>query len=112
MKELKSIFTGDMDKCFLTGITQNIERHHVFGSFNRNLSEKYDFIVPLHRSVHPNGASCSDKNWLELDHFLKRMCQEYYMKNIGTREEWYSEFGRYYDDRTNEKVWLREKFKW
>lgn len=31
---------------------------------------------------------------------------------IGTREDWYNEFGRFYDDRTNENVWLNGKFEW
>lgn len=27
-KKLWSIFTDDMDKCFVTGVTVHIERHH------------------------------------------------------------------------------------
>ena len=107
-KMLKSIFTDDMDRCIVTGMTSHIERHHIFGAFNRNRSEKYNFIAPLHSSVHPNGAFCNDLNWTELDHFLKRMGQMNYEMYIGTREEWLEEFGRYYDDRDNEGVWLNE----
>lgn len=97
MKKLFSIFTDDMDKCIVTGRTDHIERHHVFGAFNRNRSEKYGFIAPLHASVHPNGAFCTAENWKELDGWMKAYCQEYFLKNIGNREEWYNEFGRFYD---------------
>ena len=109
MKELKSIFTDDMNKCLVTSAMTNIERHHVFGGANRKLSEKYNFIAPLHVSVHPNGAFCTDKNWRDLDHWLKRKCQEYYIENIGTRQDWYNEFGRFYDDRCDENVWLNKE---
>lgn len=111
MKRLHSIFTEDMDKCYITGMTQNIERHHVFGGRMglKGKSEKYGFVVPLHRSVHPNGAWVADDNWKDLDHWLKRKCQEWYMKNVGSRNEWYMEFGRFYDDRTDENVWKNRK---
>lgn len=115
MKKLWSIFT-DEDKCFVTGVTVELERHHVFGGMQgfRKKSEKYGFVVPLHKSVHPNGAFRTDKNWTELDHWLKRKCQEYYIEvaKLGSREDWYEEFGKFYDDRCDEKVWLNGKWTW
>lgn len=112
MKKLWSIFTDNMDKCIVTSAEVNIERHHVFGGADRKKSEKYGFVVPLHASVHPNGAYRTDTNWMELDHWLKRMCQEHFIMNTGSRDEWYKEFGRFYDDRTDEKVWLNGRFTW
>ena len=114
MKELKSIFTTNMNRCIITSAMTSIERHHIFGGTDRKRSEKYGFIVQLHCSVHPNGAFRTDKNWLELDHWLKRMCQEYYIEvaKIGSRDDWYREFGRFYDDRCDEQVWLNGKFEW
>lgn len=85
MKELKSIFTTNMNRCIITSAMTSIERHHIFGGTDRKRSEKYGFIVPLHCSVHPNGAFRTDKNWLELDHWLKRMCQEYYIEAEPTK---------------------------
>lgn len=107
MKKLWSIFTDDMETCYITGFNSNIERHHVFEGRQgfRSLSEKYGFVVTLHRSVHPNGAWVTDKNWTDLDHYLKRKCQEYYLEHYGDRDKWYQEFGRYYDDWDDEKVW-------
>ena len=104
-KKLWSIFTDDMDTCFLTGATKEIERHHIFGSFNRDRSEKYGFVVPLHKSVHPNGASLDNEHWQEIDHNLKKMCQEYFVKHYGSKQDWYNEFGRYYDYDYEEEKW-------
>ena len=116
MKKLNSIFTDNLDKCLITGVETNIERHHVFEGLqgHKKLSEKYGFIVPLHRSLHPNGAYNRDKNWVDLDHWLKRMCQEWYTEvaQIGTKGDWYEEFGKYYDDRCNENVYLNGKWMW
>ena len=114
-KKLWSIF-GPMDKCLITGIEHHLEHHHVFGSRMglRPVSEKYGYIACLHESVHPNGARCTDKNWLELDHWLKRKCQEHFIEvaKHGTREDWYNIFGRFYDDRADEKVWINGHFEW
>ena len=113
-KKLKSIFTDNMDKCLVTGIETGIERHHVFGGADRKRSEKYSFIAPLHSSIHPNGARCTATNWTDLDHWLKRMCQEWYIEvaRIGNRGDWYAEFGRFYDDRCDENIWLNGKWEW
>ena len=31
---------------------------------------------------------------------------------IGTRQDWLDTFGKFYDDRANEKVWLNGNFEW
>ena len=74
MKRLRSIFTDDMDTCYITGMNRDIERHHIFEGMQglKDFSEFYNYIVPLHVSVHPNGARCSSKNWVDLDHWVKR----------------------------------------
>lgn len=115
-KKLWSIFTVDMDSCIITHAMTSIERHHIFEGMQgfKAKSEKYGFVVPLHASVHPNGAYRTDDNWKELDHWLKRKCQEYFIEvaKIGDRDEWYRIFGKFYDDRCDEKVWLNGKFEW
>lgn len=115
-KKLKSIFTEDMDKCFVTGVQTGIERHHIFEGMQgfKKKSEEYGFIVPLHRSVHPNGAHRTDGNWVELDHWLKRKCQEWFVEvaHVGSREDWYQIFGKFYDDRADESIWLNGKWEW
>ncbi len=85
MKRLWSVFTSDMDHCYFTGTTP-VERHHIFGGSQRAASEKYGFIMPLRPDMHPNGAQ-SGANAAEIDLKLKRMAQEYFEANCGTREE-------------------------
>lgn len=105
MKKLWSIFTNDMDTCYKTGYTVGIERHHIFEGRQgfKKKSEEYGFIVPLYKGIHPNGAFLEDPQWMRLDHELKKACQEYYLEHYGTREDWYREFGRFYDFEYEEK---------
>lgn len=92
MKKLTSVFTEDMEHCFFTG-SSPVERHHIFSGPYREKSEKYGFVVPLRPDLHPNGVHAGkDRNII--DKKLKRMAQEYFEKNIGTREEFIKEFGK------------------
>ena len=95
MKQLKSIFTDDMEHCMFTG-SNVVERHHVFGSFNRERSEKYGFIAPLRPDLHPNGVHANPDLSTRVDIALKQTCQKWYEENVGTREEFIAEFGRNY----------------
>ena len=52
MKELKSIFTTNMNRCIITSAMTSIERHHIFGGTDRKRSEKYGFIVPFIQMAH------------------------------------------------------------
>ena len=93
-KKLTSIFTDDLDICIFTGFTI-VERHHIFGGSNRKRSEKYGFIAPLRPDLHPNGVHFvrTDEN-LKIDGYLKRECQKWYEKHVGTREDFIREFGK------------------
>lgn len=102
MKKLWSIFTKNMNRCILTGYEDpegtpypRIERHHVFGGFNRTRSEKYGYIAPIVDDMHPNGVK-APKEWQEIDESLKKQCQKHYEQNHGTREDFIKEFGRSY----------------
>jgi len=77
-----------------TGTTM-VERHHVFGGANKKLSEKYGFIAPLRPDLHPNGAQAG-ANAREIDIKLKRMCQNWYLEHIGTKEDFIREFGKFW----------------
>lgn len=92
MKELKSILTDDMEHCMFTG-SPVVERHHVFGAYNRERSEKYGFVAPLRPDLHPNGAMVGAYG-KEVDRELKVRCQRYYEEHIGTRQQFIDEFGR------------------
>ena len=95
MKRLFSVFTDDMNSCIFTD-SPYVERHHIFGSFNRNNSEKYGFVVPLRYDLHPNGARADLKYAKQIDEHLKKMAQEYFEENHGSREDFIEVFGRSY----------------
>jgi hypothetical protein len=102
MKKLWSIFTNNMNKCIVTGYEDpeltsypKVERHHVFGGFNRSKCEKYGYIAPLFESYHPNGVK-APKNWQKLDLRLKQICQKDFEEKHGSREDFIEEFGRSY----------------
>ena len=101
---MRSVFTKDLTKSFLSGRSDNIEVHHVFGGYNRDKSTKYGYVVPLHYTEHPNGA-WARMNWVaecdrlsEIDTMLKRMAQRHYEDNYGSRFDFIKEFGRNYLD--------------
>lgn len=94
-KKLTSVFTDDMDTCIFTG-SPYVERHHIFGGSNRNLSEKYRFVVPLRYDLHPNGARADRRYSKKVDSYLKKMAQEYFEANYGSRDEFVKIFGRNY----------------
>lgn len=51
MKKLWSVFTKDMDHCYFTG-SPYVERHHIFGKYNKEKSEARGFIIPLRPELH------------------------------------------------------------
>ena len=97
---LHSVFTDDMNTCIITGRTDHVERHHILGSFNRKRSEAYGYVVPIHATLHPNGAYCSldREERTAMDLKLKQMAQRHYEEHHGSREDFMREFGRNYLD--------------
>lgn len=94
MKKLFSVLTNDMEHCLITG-DSNVAIHHVFNGANRNLSEKYGFLVPLRPDWH-NMTSYSVHMDQKFDESLKRKAQWYYEENYGSREDFRREFGKSY----------------
>ena len=93
-KKLWSVFTDDMDHCYFSK-SPVVERHHIFGGYNRKRSEEYGYVVPLHPRLHPNGVYAG-RQGPAIDKKLKEMAQEHYEKHHGTREDFIKEFGRNY----------------
>lgn len=84
-----------MRKCYFCGRTDTLERHHIFQGAYRKKSEQYGFVVDLchdHHNEPPDGVHHNKENRL----LLRRIAQEEYEKNIGTREEFMRTFGRNY----------------
>lgn len=89
--------------------------HHIFNGPYKKKSEKYGFLVNVHRFCH---RKIHDNYSIELK--LKVECQEMFENNIGDRDKFIKEFGQSYIDKSidftdnqmkmyNRKYWLKEK---
>lgn len=94
-----SVFTDDLDTCIITGRSKKegaaVEIHHIFGAANKAASERHGFIIPVVSEWHTL-ASYSLHQDMELNIYWKRKCQEYWLENIGTKEEFIAEFGKWW----------------
>ena len=81
----------DEEKCFITGSTVNLDRHHCFHGPRRKAAEKWGCWIwlrsDLHRELH-------DKN-KELDRMIERACQERFEELYG-HEKFIEVFGKSY----------------
>lgn len=90
-----SIFTDNLYKCVITGKTTDIHIHHIFGGSNKKNSEKYGFLIPLTADYHDMSDKAIHFN-RELDLHYKRLCQAYWLDNIGTKEDFIYTFGKWW----------------
>lgn len=91
-----SIFTDNMNVCYITGSTSNICPHHIFGAAKKSFSEKYGFILPLRTDWHTVTSYSIHKD-RNLDLQYKRLCEEYWINELGkTKNEWIKECGCWY----------------
>ena len=94
-----SILTANLDRCYISGSTKpeaDIHIHHIFGASNKHNSEIRGFIVPLRADWHDMADYGVHNKNKELDLRLKRACQDYYLENYGTKEEFIAEFGKWW----------------
>lgn len=89
-KNRKSVFTDDLEHCYLCGKKKN-DLHEVYGGRNRINSIKYNFILPLCRECH----SSNQNNPIFNDYWHKQG-QLYWEENIGSKEEFIKVFRRNY----------------
>lgn len=90
---MKSILQNRKE-CYVTGRTEGLHKHHVFGGSNRRISEKKGFYIWLIPSLH----NLSDKGIhfdKSFDLSVKRACQREYEKTH-SREEFMKLIGRNY----------------
>lgn len=102
-KQIKSRVQEDLNTCYVCGKSPT-QIHHVFFGWtgNRLNSEKYGYVVGLCFEHHTGSSKGVHFNKV-LEHQLKRLCQEDFEKNIGTRDEFRKIFGKSY---------LEGGFKW
>ena len=91
----KSILQSEK-KCFITGSTTGLQRHHIYGASNRNISDKNGFWVWLRHDYHiADSPNKTPHNCRMTDLCLKEMCQREYEK-AHSREEFIALIGRNY----------------
>lgn len=95
---MKSIIQPEEEykTCFLcgrNGVSDPLERHHIFGGSNRKHSEKDGLCVWLCGSrCHRNGPLSAHMNRQTADK-LRRIGQSAWEKRYGTRDEFVSRYG-------------------
>ena len=92
-----SVLQGKVKECYITGSTDNIEKHHCFfGVKNRTTSDKYGFFVYLTAEMHRGTNGVHGINGHELDMKLKQDCQRQFEADGHTREEFVALIGKNY----------------
>lgn len=89
-KNRKSVFTEDLEHCYLCGRKKE-DLHEIYAGRNRINSIKYNFVLPLCRECH----SLNQNNVFFNDYWHKQG-QLYWEKNIGSREEFIKIFRKNY----------------
>ena len=83
-------------KCYITGSTYNLHRHHIFAGGRRQISEREGFWVYLIGHLHnQSNDGVHGKNGHALDFKLKQDCQRKY-EETHSREEWMLLMGKNY----------------
>ena len=81
-------------ECFITGRTDYLHKHHIYGGSNRIISEEEGFFIYLIPEFHTIGPEAVHND----DEFLKKLqeiCQRIYEENH-TREEFIRLIGQNY----------------
>ena len=86
----KSILQS-IKECYVTGDTNNLHEHHIYGGGNRKTSEKYGFKVWLRADWH-NMSDYGVHFNPDLDLHLKRICQQKF-EETHTRAEFMALIG-------------------
>ena len=82
---------GSKDKCFICG-KPHVDRHHIFGGRNRQMSEAQDCVVYLCRDHH---REAHDHPNTGLDLYLKRTMQKQF-EMTSSREQFLKLFEKSY----------------
>lgn len=81
-------------ECWVTGQTQGLHKHHIFGGARRKLSEQYGlyvYLIPYWHNASNEGVHFNKK----MDNDLKRLAQREFEK-VYSREEFMKIFGQNY----------------
>ena len=81
----------DEKRCFITGSTVNLDRHHCIHGPNRKAAEKWGCWIWIRHDLH---MEVHDKNKI-LDRMIERSCQERFEELYG-HDKWMEVFGKSY----------------
>lgn len=81
-------------ECYITGSTEGLHLHHIYGGANRKNSDRYGCVVWLRADWH-NMSDYGVHFNKDLDRRLKEECQEEFEKRWG-HDKFMSVFGRNY----------------
>lgn len=84
----------DTKQCWVCGTTQNLHLHHIYYGPNRKISDKQGFTAYL-CIEHHTGLSGVHLN-IENDLKLKKACEQWYLDNGHTKEEFIKLIGHNY----------------
>ena len=96
---MKSILQVETDRCFLCGKNghyDHLEKHHIFGAYNRQKSEKDGLFVYLcGDSCHRNGKNAVHRNKDVMDR-LHEEGQLAWERTYGSREQFVERYKKNY----------------
>lgn len=81
----------DDEYCYITGYTEELDRHHVYGGPNRKKSEEYGCWVWLRHDIHMDAHQRKP----EILRQLKQECQERFEEIYG-HDKFMAVFGKNY----------------
>lgn len=81
-------------KCYITGSTRSLERHHIYAGGLRQVSEREGLWIWLHHDIHALAQQGKDNGW---DIYLRREGQKAY-ERTHSRDEFIALIGRNYLD--------------
>lgn len=91
---MKSILTDDMEHCFFCGRPYPQIHHIFFGTANRKASDRYGMTVPLCQNCHTGNNGIHHNKGFDMK--VKKIAQEKFEAEIGTREDFRKLFGKSY----------------
>lgn len=96
---MRSIVQEETDRCFLcgkNGFYDRLEKHHIFGAYNRQKSEKDGLFVFLcGDSCHRNGKGAVHKNKDVMD-AMHEIGQKAWERTYGTRQQFVERYHKNY----------------
>lgn len=94
-EKMKSIIQ-DEKKCFVTGSERGLHKHHIFGGYNRDNSERYGLWIWLRWDRHiADSPHRTPHNDIKVDLLFKKTAQRKFEEVYG-HEEFMRIFGKNY----------------